>query len=120
MRARSLTRPMTRPGELAAAWRRAGFVDVEDTSLQIRMEFSSFADFWAPYLGKEGPAAEYVNSLDAAARGRLESAMRAAYVNGEPDGPRSYAAVAWAVKGRAAGVAAPTSTPSRRPESASS
>jgi hypothetical protein len=63
MRAKDLTRPMTRPGELAAAWRRAGLVDVEETSLQIRMEFSSFADFWAPFLGKEGPGCEYVGSL---------------------------------------------------------
>ncbi len=100
MRAKDLTRPMTRPGELAGAWRRAGFVDVEETSLQIRMEFSSFADFWAPYLGKEGPGCEYVGSLSAEARARFESAMRAAYVDGEPDGPRSYAASAWAVKGR--------------------
>jgi SAM-dependent methyltransferase len=100
LRARSLTRPMTRPGELAAAWRGAGLVDVEDTALSIRMEFSSFADFWAPYLGREGPGAEYVGSLTAAERARLESAMRAAYVDGEPDGPRSYAAAAWAVKGR--------------------
>jgi len=25
--------------------------------------------------------------------------VRAAYLDGEPDGPRSYAALAWAVKG---------------------
>ena len=101
IRAKDLTRPMTRPGELGAAWRRAGFVDVEETSLQIRMEFSSFADFWAPYLGKEGPGCEYVGSLSGEARARFEAAMRAAYVDGEADGPRSYAASAWAVKGRA-------------------
>jgi SAM-dependent methyltransferase len=99
MRARNLTRPMTRPGELAAAWRAAGLADVKETSLQIRMEFASFADYWAPYLGKEGPAAEYVGSLGENERVRLEGAVRAAYLDGELDGPRSYAALAWAVKG---------------------
>jgi SAM-dependent methyltransferase len=99
MRARNLTRPMTRPGELAAAWRAAGLADVKEASLQIRMEFASFADYWTPYLGKEGPGAAYVGSLSEMERTRLEEATRAAYLDGEPDGPRSYAALAWAVKG---------------------
>jgi ubiquinone/menaquinone biosynthesis C-methylase UbiE len=99
LRARSYTRPMTRPGELAAAWRTAGFRDVSETSLQIRMEFESFADYWAPHVGTEGPIAEYVTSLPEEERQRLETAVRAAYLDGEPDGPRSYAALAWSVKG---------------------
>lgn len=98
-RAKNYTRPLTRPGELAAAWRHAGFLDVSETMLHIRMEFGSFADYWAPYLGKDGPGAEYVATLGADERCRLEHAVRAAYLDGEPDGPRSYAALAWAVKG---------------------
>ena len=100
-RAKNYTRPMTRPGELAAAWRSAGFVDIGETLLHIRMGYASFADYWAPYLGKDGPGAEYVSTLSAEARSRLEHGVRAAYLDGEPDGPRSYAALAWAVKGLA-------------------
>ncbi|MCW5590901.1 MAG: class I SAM-dependent methyltransferase [Burkholderiales bacterium] len=98
-RARNYTRPLTRPGELSAAWRKAGFLDVSETMLHIRMEFASFADYWAPYLGKDGPGAEYVAGLRDDERDRLEQAVRAAYLDGEADGPRSYAALAWAVKG---------------------
>jgi len=98
-RAKNYTRPLTRRGELAAAWRLSGLLDVSETTLQVRMEYTSFADYWAPYLGKDGPGAEYVSSLSAAERDRLEHAVRAAYLDGEPDGPRSYAALAWAVKG---------------------
>lgn len=98
-RARNYTRPMTRPGELAKAWRAAGLDDVIETVLSIRMEFASFDDYWAPYVGKEGPGAEYVASLGDGERARLCDALRLAYVDGEPDGPRSYAALAWAVKG---------------------
>ena len=98
-RDKNYTRPLTRPGELAAAWRRAGFLDVSETVLIIRMEYPSFADYWAPYLGKDGPGAEHVGTLAADERSRLEHAVQAAYLDGEPDGPRSYAAVAWAVKG---------------------
>lgn len=98
-RAKNYSRPMTRPGELAAAWRRAGFLDVVETLLGIRMAFTSFADYLAPYLGKDGPGAEYVNTLTEGERVRLEAAVKSAYLDGEADGPRSYAALAWAVKG---------------------
>jgi ubiquinone/menaquinone biosynthesis C-methylase UbiE len=98
-RARNFTRPMTRPGELASAWRKAGFADVRDAMLAIRMEFTSFDDYWAPYAGRDGPAAEYVTTLDSSQQARLRDLVRAAYMDGEPDGPRSYAAIAWAVAG---------------------
>lgn len=102
-RARSYTRPMTRPGELARAWRAGGFTDVTETTLCVRMEFASFDDYWAPYIGKDGPGAEYVATLTEAQRSRLRDAVRLAYLDGEADGPRSYAALAWAVKGIAPG-----------------
>ena len=99
-RARNYTRPMTRPGELGQAWRNAGLKDVVETTLCLRMVFASFSDYWAPYEGKEGPGAEYVATLGAAELTRLRKAVEAAYLDGEEDGPRSYAALAWAVKGR--------------------
>jgi SAM-dependent methyltransferase len=98
-RARSCTRPMTRPGELLAAWRTAGLVDIRETMLAIRMEFASFDDYWAPNVGKDGPNAAYVATLSPAQQDRLRDLVRDAYVDGEPDGPRSYAAIAWAVAG---------------------
>jgi SAM-dependent methyltransferase len=102
-RARSFTRPMTRPGELAGAWRAAGFIDVRDTMLTIRMEFASFDDYWSPYLGKDGPGAQYISALSPAELDELRDRVREAYLDGEPDGPRSYAAVAWAVAGTVPG-----------------
>jgi len=98
-RAHHYTRPMTRPGELAKAWRAAGFDDVIETNLCIRMEFASFDDYWAPCAGKDGALAEYVASLGAPDQTKLRDAVRLAYLDGEADGLRSYAAVAWAVKG---------------------
>ena len=99
-RARNYTRPLTRPGELAAAWYAAGFTDVVETTLAIRMDFDSFEDYWGPYSAKDGPQSDYVSTLNEADRARLREALRFAYVDGEADGPRSYAALAWAVKGR--------------------
>lgn len=102
-RARNYTRPMTRPGELGRAWRAAGFADVVETSLAIRMDYANFEDYWLSFAGREGPFAEYVATLDEAARERLRGAVERAYLDGEADGTRSYAALAWAVKGTAPG-----------------
>ena len=60
LRARNCVRPMSRPGELAAAWRAAGFQDVAETELTIRMDYADFEDFWSPYLGGQGPGGAYV------------------------------------------------------------
>ena len=38
-------------------------------------------------------------TLDAAERERVEAAVRDAYQAGRPDGPRSFANVAWACRG---------------------
>jgi ubiquinone/menaquinone biosynthesis C-methylase UbiE len=99
-RAAAYTGPMSRPGDLARVWHDAGLTEVEQKMLTIRMDFASFADFWVPFEGKEGPVAEYVGSLGADARARLRDMIRLAYLDGEGDGPRSYAATAWVVKGR--------------------
>lgn len=98
LRARNYTRPMTRPGELAAAWRKSDFDDVQAEMLTIRMEFSSFDNYWNPLVG-EGPAAQYVKSLSVDHQHRLRDAIEKAYLDGEPDGPRSYAATAWTIRG---------------------
>jgi SAM-dependent methyltransferase len=103
LRARNCTRPMTRSGELAAAWQEAGFQDIAEATLTFRMDYADFKDFWRPYLGRQGPAADYVAGLGPAALSRLREHVHRAYLDGEPDGPRSYAATAWAVRGIAPG-----------------
>lgn len=99
-RAKGFTRPMTRPGDLPRAWRDAGLHDVVDGTITIRMEFADFDDFWMPMEGKDGSFAEYVSALSIEGRGKLRDALRLAYLDGDIDGPRSYAATAWTVKGR--------------------
>jgi len=99
-RAAAYTRPMSRPGDLARVWHDAGLTGVVQEMLTIRMDFASFEDFWAPVEGKDGPVAEYVGTLGADARARLRDVVRLAYVDGDVEGPRSYAASAWVVRGR--------------------
>jgi len=99
LRADAYAKPMSRPGELARAWRDAGMVNVFQDMLTIRMDFASFADFWAPAEGREGPVAAYVSTLGPEAKAKLLCMVKRAYLIGLADGPRSYAATAWVVKG---------------------
>jgi SAM-dependent methyltransferase len=100
LRTRAYGRPLRRPGELAHAWREAGLTEVVQDSVTTRMDFTCFADFWAPAEGREGPVAEYVGTLEVDAKARLRRMVELAYLEGEADGPRSYAASAWVVRGK--------------------
>jgi ubiquinone/menaquinone biosynthesis C-methylase UbiE len=91
--------PMMRPDEMRQSFVAQGLVNVEQTSLLIRMEYESFADYWGPIAAGEGPLGNYVAGLDPARRARADEAVKAAYEAGQPDGPRSFAAVAWACRG---------------------
>ncbi len=98
-RALNYSRPLSRPGDLSNAWREAGFVDVIDTMLLIRMELASFENYWTPLTTGGGPPADYMCSIEPEMQDKIRDAVQRAYLDGESDGPRSYAAIAWAVKG---------------------
>jgi hypothetical protein len=90
-----LFRPLSQPNEMATLWGELGLLDVRQTSLLIRMEFSDFNDYWLP-LTSEGPVAQFVA---ASTRAKLREHVRRAYFANLPDGPRSFACVAWACRG---------------------
>jgi ubiquinone/menaquinone biosynthesis C-methylase UbiE len=91
--------PMMQPDEMKDAFVKYGMIDVEQTSLLIRMEYESFEDYWGPIAAGEGPLGKYIAALDRHRRAQVDEAVRAAYEAGRTDGPRSFAAVAWACKG---------------------
>ena len=95
-----LFRPMSRPGELAAAWTRHGLIDVVHSTMTIRMEYASFADYWGPIASGEAALGKFATSLAQGEREWLEKGVRLSYLGGMPDGPRSFAATAWVCKGR--------------------
>jgi hypothetical protein len=67
--------------------------------LLSRMEFSSFDDYWLPFTRGEGSPGQFVANLSAATRAKLAEPVRQGYLSGQPDGPRSFACVAWACRG---------------------
>jgi ubiquinone/menaquinone biosynthesis C-methylase UbiE len=99
LRGRYCFQPMMQPGEMKRTFVEQGLVDVTEMQLMIRMDYQSFDDYWAPIAAGEGPFGKYVTTLDAAERARADAAVRDAYEAGRPDGPRSFANVAWACRG---------------------
>jgi SAM-dependent methyltransferase len=98
-RDRLFSGPLALPDGLPVLWHDAGLAAVEGGSVTIRMEYADFADYWEPLLGGQGPVGAYVEGLPGEQRRLIEERVRAAFLSGAPDGPRSLTATAWVVRG---------------------
>jgi len=102
-RARSNRRTAARPVLVADRARRdernvppAGLVQVEQISLTIRMDFTGFDDYWRPLQSRDGPTGLYLAALSDEARATLWEHVWRDFLCNRPEGPRSFAATAWA------------------------
>jgi hypothetical protein len=90
--------PLCRRDILTALFRNGSLGNVSCEPLEIPTAFTSFDDYWQPFLGGTGPAPSYVASLDSGRRAilarRLEEALRQG-----PGGTIALTARAWAVRG---------------------
>jgi ubiquinone/menaquinone biosynthesis C-methylase UbiE len=87
------------PDSLRQLWLRAGLQAVENNTLVVEASYTDFDDFWEPFTGGVGPAGAYTSSLEPDRREALREECRRRL--GDPDGPFTLSATAWAVKGRA-------------------
>lgn len=65
--------PICRPEPLRALWSEAALQDVTVTPIEIEAGFDDFDDYWAPFLGAQGPAPTYTMSLEGSAREAQEA-----------------------------------------------
>lgn len=91
--------PLCRSGELSALWTQAGLKTVRERPIDIEMNFTSFADFWDPFLLGQGPAGSYVQKLDPARRQTLREAIRNQVAVQRETAPFILPARVWAVRG---------------------
>jgi len=89
---------LSRRGELGMLWRKAGLQDVREEALVIDQAFSSFADYWRPFLAGVGPGGAYVASLGEARREQLAARLLARL----EDAAFTLTARVWCVKGMVA------------------
>ena len=88
-----------REGQLAALWKSAGLVDVEESAITMQLPFTSFSDFWDPHLRGVAPQGAYVASLSEERREALRRALHQRISGDRPDGAFSLKAKALAVRG---------------------
>ena len=93
--------PVAIPGGLAGFFSEAGIKNIETGSITIRMDYESFEDYWGSFQTGQGPVGVYFANLTPDQSARIREAVRDAYCSGAPDGPRSLAATALAVRGTA-------------------
>jgi SAM-dependent methyltransferase len=90
---------LCRAGELSELWREHRLQDVFEEPLAIQTRFSSFDDYWLPFLGGQGPAGAYVAALSPGDREQLRRRLRRRLLGDGPDGPIVLSARGWAVRG---------------------
>jgi SAM-dependent methyltransferase len=89
----------SRSGELATLWRTHHLENVVETPIAIQTRFTSFEDYWSPFMRQQGPAGAYVASLAPGAVDELRSRLGRRLIAGHSDGPIVMEARAWAVRG---------------------
>jgi SAM-dependent methyltransferase len=85
--------PGSREGQLAELADAAGLRSIRSTSQTVSVHFSSFDEWWAPYLLGVGPAGSYVAGLEPELRQRVEESCRRRFPEGEFD----HGGTAWVV-----------------------
>lgn len=89
--------PLCRPQALEKLFAGAGLKGIEVKPIDIPTQFTSFDDYWQPFLGGQGPAPAYVMSLNEKARARLRDRMRERLPI-KANGSISLIARAWATR----------------------
>jgi SAM-dependent methyltransferase len=92
-------RPLSGVNGQAELWRGAGLTDVTEVPIVADCGYASFDDYWATFTGGQGRVAARLAELPDAVRGEIERHVRAAYLAGLPDGPRSFPMMIRAVRG---------------------
>ena len=91
--------PLCRSGELSRLWMQGGLEQVEEQPLETEIRFTSFNDYWEPFLLGQGPAGAYVRKLDPGRLQALRTAVRQRVALSSESEAFSLPARVWAVRG---------------------
>jgi SAM-dependent methyltransferase len=90
---------LSRRGQLAELWKKAGLLNVQEKPVVIDQAYSSFDDYWGPFTKGAGPGGAYVVSLPEERRRQLEARLRKRVLGDRADGAFVLKARAWCVRG---------------------
>jgi SAM-dependent methyltransferase len=84
-----------REGHLTELFDEAGLGEVEETALSVRVEHTTFEEWWEPFTLGVGPAGAYVAKLDSAGQAELRERCRQRM----PEAPFTLSARVWTARG---------------------
>jgi SAM-dependent methyltransferase len=90
--------PLCQPEPLEAVFQAAGLSAIAVRPIVVPTNFQNFDAYWAPFLGKQGPAPTYLASLGPETREKIRAALQAR-VPAAADGSIALTAQAWVVRG---------------------
>jgi trans-aconitate methyltransferase len=90
--------PFCRPDALEEMFTGAGFGEVASRGIVVPTVFTSFEDYWTPFLGGQGAAPAYLSTVDETTRQKIRDALQER-LPVQSDGTISLTARAWAVRG---------------------
>jgi len=98
---RRAEQPPNRPGvqALAELWTGAGLSQVRTTGLELSQAFSSFEDFWLPFLAGPTSTCQFAIAVNRETGGEIANALHRIIPNMRPDGSFALPARAFAVSG---------------------
>jgi SAM-dependent methyltransferase len=90
--------PICEASALASLFRTGGLTQVETRPLEIPTDFTTFDDYWMPFLRSTGPAPTYLASVDSHKRELLRKRLEQR-LQPDSEGRIPLRARAWAVRG---------------------
>jgi hypothetical protein len=93
------SRPLARANGQAELWNQTGLADIVEVPLVVSFDFDSLEDYWTSLATGPSRGAQRVQAMPAERRDEICRLTQLAYLAGQPDGPRSFAAIIRAVRG---------------------
>jgi SAM-dependent methyltransferase len=87
------------PNGQAELWRKMGLTDVTEVPVVVDCVYPSFTDYWATFTDGPGSVTGPLMALSDDVRSAIERHVRAGYLVGLPDGPRSFPMIFRVVRG---------------------
>jgi len=99
LRAQIKARPIVWAHGQADLWRQTGFVEVVEAPIVLSFDYTDFEDYWSSFSTGPTRVAQRLTAMPSDQREEIRHHVRAGYLAGLSDGPRSFAGIVRAVRG---------------------
>jgi SAM-dependent methyltransferase len=92
-------RPIVRTHGQTDLWHKVGLIEVKEVPIVLSFDYTDFRDYWTSFSTGPTRIAQRLTTLPPDVQSEIEQHVRAGYLAGLPDGPRSFAVIVRAVRG---------------------